>query len=189
VLPLKEKLVGDDRLALLALFGAVGLLLLISCTNVAGLQMARGAGRGRELATRAALGAGRRRLVRQLLAESLVLAVVGGLVGLLVATVAIEALGALIREDLPQLGQIRVDRLALVFSLTVSCLTGIAFGAFPAWTSTRLRKMAIRWTVCRFRQGRERSRQRRDVRPDLHPAARSQALDRVFAFRRPAQRQ
>jgi len=138
VLPFKQKLVGDHQLALLMLFGAVGFLLLIACTNVANLYLARASGRTREMAIRVALGSGRGRLVQQLFVESLLLAFAGGVLGILVADGGIYALGALIREDLPHVRDIGIDRFVLGFSLVLSCLTGVLFGLAPAFVSARV---------------------------------------------------
>ena len=129
---LHEATVGDARQALLVLLGAVGLLLLVACVNVANLLLARISGRESELALRAALGAGRSRIVRQLFTESLLLALAGGVAGVLLAGVLVDGLLALQPQDVPRLAEVRVDRGVLAFAATLSLLTSLAFGALPA---------------------------------------------------------
>ena len=135
---LSESLVGDVRLPLLALMGAAVFVLLIACVNVANLVLVRAASRQRELAVRAALGAGRWRLIRQLLAEGLVLALAGGLVGVLLAFWTRDILVSLSPQDLPRLADVRVDGRVLAFSLALSVATGLACGVAPAWGALRL---------------------------------------------------
>jgi len=135
---LHEFVVGDTKLTLLLLFGAVGLVLLIVCANVANLTMARAATRTKEFALRAALGAGRGRLIRQLLTESVLLAVAGGIGGVGLATSGLNLLVALSPKAVPRLAEIRLDWRVLMFALGASLLTGIVFGVLPALTSARV---------------------------------------------------
>jgi predicted permease len=134
---LRDALVGDIRPALLIMLGAVGFVLLIACANVASLLLTRAVGRGRELAIRTALGAGRGRIVRQLVVESVLLAAAGGVAGLLLAAWGVDALGALRPDDLPLVGELRLDRTVLLFTLGVTVLSALAFGLVPAIQATR----------------------------------------------------
>jgi putative ABC transport system permease protein len=130
--PLKERLVGDVRPILWMLFGAVGFVLLIACANVASLLLTRSAGRAREFALRAAIGAARSRLVAQSLTESLALAAAGGFLGMLLARWALSSITSMPTFTVPRAGEIRLDATVLAFSLAVSCITGILAGLFPA---------------------------------------------------------
>jgi len=136
--PLAETLVGNVRQSLLLLFGAVGLVLLISCVNVANLLLARASARGREMAVRQALGAARMRLVRQLLTESLLLFVLGGITGFAVLFCARKFLLQFVPESLPRLNDISISWGVLAFAIVVSVAAGAIFGLAPAWLTSRL---------------------------------------------------
>ena len=132
VVGLQDDLTGNVRPALLILLAAVGLVLLIACANVANLLLVRASARQREIAIRRALGAGRMRLVRQLITESMMLAVFGGAFGLLIAIWGIEALVKISPANISRLGQISLDSSVLTFTLVVSVATGLIFGVAPA---------------------------------------------------------
>lgn len=132
IIPLKEEIVGEMRGVLLVLFGAVGFVLLIACVNVANLLLARSTGRRREFSIRVALGAGRAKILGQLLTESVVLALLGGALGLLLAQWGTSAALAAVPETVPRAGDIGLDPRVLLFTLVVSVAVGILFGLVPA---------------------------------------------------------
>ena len=139
--PLRDTIIGDARRSLLVLLGAVGLVLLIACANVANLLLVRATGRKREFAIRSALGAKRSRIIRQLLTESVMLAIAGGILGLIFGFVGVRALLAISPAGLPRIGEdgsaIGIDWRVMAFTLAVSCITGILFGLFPAFSVSR----------------------------------------------------
>jgi putative ABC transport system permease protein len=135
--PMKESMVGGVRTFLLLLLGAVGIVLLIACVNVANLLLARGAARNREMALRAALGAGTGRLVRQMLTESILLAAAGGGLGLLLANLGTGAALAALPATLPRAGEVGMDARVLWFTIALSLCAGILFGLMPALRAAR----------------------------------------------------
>ena len=137
VVPLLDLIVGDIREPLLTLLAAVAVVVLIACANVANLLLVRASVREKEFAIRTALGAGRGRLVRQLLCESLVLALAGGAIGVVLAYGAIPIIQRLNAGSIPRVQDVSIDTTVLLFALGVSILTGLAFGLVPAWQASR----------------------------------------------------
>jgi predicted permease len=135
---LREAIAGDARPAMRVLLGAVTLVLALACANVANLLLARGVGRGRDLAIRTALGASPRRLARALMVESLVLALVGGAAGVLVAVWGAGAVAGLSAAGVPLLDQTQIDAPVLLYALVTSVVTGVLFGLLPAWQAARV---------------------------------------------------
>ena len=138
VVPLLDDAVGEQRRSYLMLFGAVGSVLLIACANIANLMLTRFAGRRKEIAARFALGATRANVLRQLVTESMMLALLGGVVGLLLAQWALGAMVALGADLIPRAVEIRLDAVALGFALVVTLVTGLAVGLLPAWQAARV---------------------------------------------------
>jgi len=138
IISLDAHTVGKVRPALLVLFGAVGFLLLIVCVNVANLLLVRVTARARELAVRRALGAGHARLFRQMLTESLVLALAGGVGGLLLALWSMDLLKALLPAEVPRAADIRIDAGVMIFALAITAAAGVLFGLLPAWRAARM---------------------------------------------------
>src|SRR5882757_8094453 len=159
--PLSESVVGSVRQSLILLFGAVGLVLLISCVNVANLLLARASARGREIAVRQAVGAARMRLIRQLFTESLLLFVLGGITGFAVLFCARKFLLQFVPESLPRLNDISISWGVLAFAIVVSVAAGTIFGLAPAWLTSRLNLTA---TLRQEGRGSDGSRRRSRLR-------------------------
>ena len=161
LIPMSESLVGSVRQPLMLMFGAVGLILLISCVNVANLLLARASARGREIAVRQAMGATRARLIRQLLTESLLLFVLGGIAGFAILFFARKFLLRLVPESLPHLNDVSISWGVLGFAILVSVAAGTIFGLTPAWLMSRLDLTSTLKQEGRGSKGsRERSRAR-----------------------------
>jgi putative ABC transport system permease protein len=186
LVPMHEEIVGDVRRPLLILIGAAGFVLLIACANVANLLLTRAASRQKELAIRAALGAGRRRLIGQMLTESLVLAVAGGAAGLMFAAWGIQTLQSLAPSNLPRLTGIHIDTAVILYTSVAALLTGLIFGTAPALQSAAVTagdflkeggragsegSRPAHALLCRHRRNRRRARpadRRRPAYPQLH---------------------
>jgi putative ABC transport system permease protein len=135
---LREQLVGNTRGTLFILFGAVGFVLLIACANVANLMLVRAATRQKEIALRAALGASRIRLIRQMLTESVLLAVIGGALGVLIAVFGVDLILKLSEGSIPITAEVKIDATVMMFTLLVSLGTGLLFGLVPAFRTLKL---------------------------------------------------
>ena len=132
VIPMQEEIVGNSRTMLIMLLGAVGLVLLIACANVGNMLFARALSRRKEIAIRSALGAGRGRVIQQLLVEALLLSAAGGVLGLLLASAALTSSSALLASQVPRAEEISIDARVLLFALSLSMLTGMLAGTLPA---------------------------------------------------------
>jgi predicted permease len=132
VIPMQTALTGDVQQVLIVVLSVVAFILLIGCANLANLLLARGSARAREIAIRVALGAGRRRIVRQLLTESVVLALMGGILGVALAYVGLHSILALSADTLPRMEDVRIDGTVLTFAMLLAALTGVLFGLVPA---------------------------------------------------------
>src|SRR6266404_6220057 len=139
VMPMHEEVIGEVKPTLLILLGAVGCVLLVVCANVANLLLSRAVARQREMAMRAALGASRYRIIRQVLTESVLLATVGGVLGVLIAYGGVHTLLAWIEAPLRHLAEAHVDASMLWFALFITLGTGMCFGVFPALQISGLR--------------------------------------------------
>ena len=161
--PMREQLVGDVRPALLVLLGAVGLVLLVACANVANLYLARSLKRQKEMAVRSALGGGRSRLVRLILTESVVLAIMGGLLGLLLAYGGTKFLLSISPNSIPRVTEIGIDGSVLAFTFVATLLTGLISGIVPALQASRADLNTLLREEARSTTGSRRRRRTRDL--------------------------
>jgi len=161
VTPLQRQITGGTRASLVLLLAAVGAVLLIVCVNLANLLLARATSRRRELAVRMAIGAGAGRLLRQMLTDSLLLASLGGALGVAVAALAVRGILAKAPVDLPRIGEVHLDWRVLGFALAISLASGLLFGALPAWRAIRTDTQAALQAGGRSTAGRHSSRMRR----------------------------
>src|SRR5580658_4350929 len=160
LVPLQKEIVGDVRTELLVLLGAVVLVLLIACANIANLLLTRATSRSKEIAVRTALGAGRVRIIRQLLSETAVLGLLGGAVGVTLAYLGVKALSSLLPSSLPQMNPIRVDYFVLGFALLLSAIASVAFGLVPAMSAAHADIQNTLREGARFGESRNRRRAR-----------------------------
>jgi putative ABC transport system permease protein len=160
LLSLREQLVGGSRTMLFILFGAVGLVLLIACANVANLLLVRAATREKEIALRTALGASRMRIVRQMITESLLLSIIGGVLGALLATWGVQLLVSLSENSLPATATVNIDLTVLAFTLLISVVTGILFGLAPAFRTLKVNLVDAMKDGARGAEGTLRNRTR-----------------------------
>ena len=144
VASIRESIIGEVRQPLMVLMAAVAMLLLVACVNIASLLLARATGRQQELAVRAALGAGRARITRQLVTESVTLAILGGILGIALAFVAVRALRLAGASELPRAGEIGIDGIVLAFTLAVSVVSGLIFGIIPALRASANLEQSLR---------------------------------------------
>ncbi len=159
VVSAKEEMVGDHRPVLLILLGIVSFVWLIACLNVANLLLARAASRRHEIAVRAALGASRFQLIRQSLAETLLLSMGGGALGLLIGSLGASLIKLLNPANLPRVDEIQIDRRVLIFTFTISLVTGLVFGVIPAMQASKLNLITtLNETVSKIGEGKKRHR-------------------------------
>lgn len=163
LVPMREQLVGDIRTALLVLLGAVGLVLLVACANVANLHLARSLKRQKELAVRSALGGGRARLVRLILTESILLAIPGGLLGLLLAYAGTRLLLSISPDSIPRVTEIGIDGSVLAFTFLATLLTGVISGIVPALQASRADLNTLLRDEARSTTSSRRTRRTRDL--------------------------
>lgn len=155
--PELDHIIGDTKPALRVLFGAVALVLLIACANVAGLLLARGSQRSAEFALRAAIGARRSEIIRQMLAESVILSLCGGIAGIVLANGMLKATITLLPVEIPRIEQVSVNGLVLAFAILISGITGLLFGMFPAWRMSQIDpSSALRESTRSISSGRSR---------------------------------